>query len=69
MTIIEEKELAIYRQIEQLIKENKDNILTEIAPADCKCSQAKKKVFRCPGAFQINLCLDQLEQLRVNRVG
>ena len=59
-----EEELKILRQIEDLIKANHDQILMEVVPADCKCQGKTKKIFRCPGAFEINMHLSKLVRLR-----
>lgn len=59
-----EEELKILRQIEELIRKNQDQILMEIVPADCKCQARTKKVFRCPGAFEINVLLSTLVRVR-----
>lgn len=68
MTPIEEKELPIYRQIEQLLKENRDSLLTDVVPSKCNCSHGvTNRVFRCPGAFQINMLLESLNQIRLSR--
>ena len=62
---MEEEELKILRQIEELIRKNQDQLLMEIVPADCKCQAGKtKKVFRCPGAFEINVLLSTLVRVR-----
>lgn len=59
-----EEELKILRQIEELIRKHQDQLLMEIVPADCKCQGQTKKVFRCPGAFEINVLLLSLVRLR-----
>lgn len=68
MTPREEQEIVIYRQIEQVLKENRDALLTELVPENCNCKEKRmRRTFRCPGAFQINMLLESLEQLRVNK--
>jgi|MudIll2142460700_1097286.scaffolds.fasta_scaffold29175_1 6,7-dimethyl-8-ribityllumazine synthase len=59
-----EEEIKILHQIEELIKKNHDQLLMEVVPADCKCKGQTKKVFRCPGAFEINVLLSTLVRLR-----
>lgn len=59
-----EEELKILRQIEDLIRKNQDQLLMEIVPADCKCQGKTKKVFRCPGSFEINVLLTTLTRVR-----
>jgi hypothetical protein len=39
MTETEQKELAIFRDLEQLIRENKDTLLTEVVPDGCGCNK------------------------------
>lgn len=39
----EQAELAIYREIEQLLKTAKDSILTDVIPDTCNCSSRKDK--------------------------
>lgn len=59
-----EEEIKILRKIEELIRGNHDQLLMEIVPADCKCQGKTKKVFRCPGAFEINVLLSALVRTR-----
>jgi len=59
-----EEELKILHKIEDLIKANHDQLLMEVVPADCRCQGKTKKIFRCPGAFEINVLLSDLVRLR-----
>lgn len=61
-----EEEIKTLRQIENLIRANYDQLLTETVQSDCKCQGKTKKIFRCPGAFEINVLLSTLVRLRDN---
>lgn len=64
----EHAELAVYRELEQLLKTAKDSLLTDVVPEKCNCNNGStKRVFRCPEAFKINMLLEQLEAIRKMR--
>jgi len=37
MTNADQAELAVYREIEQLLKSAKDSLLTDVVPSNCNC--------------------------------
>lgn len=59
-----EEELKILRQIANLIKVNQDKLLMEVVEADCKCQGKTKKVFKSTEAFEINMLLSKLSNLK-----
>jgi hypothetical protein len=68
LTEFDELELKVYREIEQTLRENRDTLLTDIVIEKCNCSSPKtKRAFRCPGAFKINMMLENLDSMRLQR--
>lgn len=60
-----ETETRIFREIEQILKENRDSLLTKEVHQGCPCNNQKKRVFINNGAQRIAHHLDELERLRI----